>query len=158
VRISFRKISDDRHELAIERDGRSERMACETRSFLRHDLLHYAVEGEGGRSAGFWGLVAGGRTLVEMKDDAAALFADGAGELPWIERVVGALHGVGKGRSPEQLVAGIRSMAGSLGSEPPAWLTVELVERVEERMRQLLGHWRATPYGGCMELAWPLPR
>jgi hypothetical protein len=45
VRIAFRKISDERHALAIVRDdGAREEIECETRSYLRHDFLHYAVE------------------------------------------------------------------------------------------------------------------
>lgn len=30
-----------------------------------------------------------------------------------------------------------------------------LAERIHERVRQLQGHWQATPYGGTMELTWP---
>jgi hypothetical protein len=28
-------------------------------------------------------------------------------------------------------------------------------ERIECRMRRLLGRWKATPYGDSMELSWP---
>ena len=56
MRILLHKISDDRHTLEIVRaDGRRERVDCETRSYLQHDLLHYAVETEASLAAGFWG-------------------------------------------------------------------------------------------------------
>ena len=37
----------------------------------------------------------------------------------------------------------------------PAWLTPAFVERVQARMRGLLGQWKATPYGAEMALPWP---
>lgn len=43
-------------------------VACETRSYLVHDLLHYAVESEAGLSGGFWGNLARGKTLADMND------------------------------------------------------------------------------------------
>ena len=54
MRILFHKLSDDRHRLAIERTpGAREEVECETRSYLVHDLLHYAVESEAGCGATF---------------------------------------------------------------------------------------------------------
>ena len=43
----------------------------------------------------------------------------------------------------------------SLGATMPDWLTEPFVVAVQERMRRLQGHWRATPFGGVMELPWP---
>ncbi len=42
-------------------DGRIE---LDTRSFLHHDLVHLAVEGELGLDGGFWGNVAAGSSLA----------------------------------------------------------------------------------------------
>ena len=54
IRILLRKLSDEQHELAIVRgDGRRESVTCETRSMFLHDLIHYAVEGAVGSTAGF---------------------------------------------------------------------------------------------------------
>lgn len=93
----LRKLDDRRHELAIARDrGGWETVACETRSYLTHDLLHYAVEAE----------------------------------------------------------AGVRQ---SLGIALPSWLDDAFVLAVHERMRHLVGRWKATAYGGAMELTWPDP-
>ena len=58
VRLSFVKMTDERHALEVVRDdGRRERVECETRSYLMHDLLHFAVESEAG---GLWGRLAAG--------------------------------------------------------------------------------------------------
>jgi hypothetical protein len=76
-------------------------------------------------------------------------------EIMVIEQVVGALSGTMKGRTPEQMVTGLQSYAASLGGRIPSWLTTSFVAAVQERMRHLIGHWKATPFGGTMELAWP---
>jgi hypothetical protein len=153
MRVLLHKSSDERHVLEIvPEDGRRERVECETRSYLQHDLLHYAAETEASLGGGFWGSLARGKTLAEMND---RMPIDGTSEMMVIEKVVGALSGVIKGQTPEQLVAGLRSYSESHGETAPPWLTVAFVIAVRERMRQLLGRWKATPFGGTMELAWP---
>jgi hypothetical protein len=155
MRIAFRKVTDERHELSIVRDdGARETVPCETRSYLTHDLLHYAVEREARLEVGFWGTLAAGATLARMNDRTQPAPSASPGELAVIEQVVGALSGTLKGRSPAELVGGLRRFAASVGTTAPAWLTEELVVGVNGRMRGLLGHWRATPRGGEMVLAW----
>jgi hypothetical protein len=157
MRILFHKLTGGRHALEIVRDdGWRERVECETRSYLEHDLLHYAAEAEAALDGGFWGSLAGGKTLAEMNDRAAPGYATAEGVV--IEQVVGVLSGVMKGRAPEQIVAALETYAASLGQETPAWLTVPVVEAVKERMRGLIGRWKATPFGQAMELAWPPAR
>jgi hypothetical protein len=68
----FQKLTDDQHSLQVVRDdGSREEIECETRSFLEHDLLHFAVEREAGLHSGFWGHVARGMTLARMNDRGA---------------------------------------------------------------------------------------
>lgn len=156
IRIAFRRIDDSRHVLEVTRaDGATESVECETRSYLVHDLLHYAVESEAGLSGGFWGSLAAGKTLTQMNDRTGAGMADMPGEMGAIEQIVGALHGVTKGRTAHDVVAGVRRFNESIGVSTPAWLTVGMVEAVQERMRRLQGQWQATPRGGRMELAFP---
>jgi hypothetical protein len=159
VRILLRRVSDDQHELTIDRGDPAAResVVCETRSYLSHDLLHFAVETEAKLSRGLWGNLAAGRTLAELNDRAGGM---GAGtvdpaEMGAIEQVVGPLSGTLKGRSPSDLVEGMNQAAASLGTTMPVWLTVPFVEAVQERMRRLLGRWRATPFGETMALHWP---
>ena len=146
-------------------DGRTESVECESRSYLLHDLLHYAVESEARLSGGFWGHLAAGKTLAQMNDRSArtgtaspplgAVMADIAGEMGAIERIVGALHQTTKGRSAQDIVAAVRRFYESIGEQAPAWLTEALIDAVRERMRRLQGAWRATPRGGRLELSFP---
>jgi hypothetical protein len=154
MRILFHKLRDDRHAMEIVRDdGARERVECETRSYLEHDLLHYAVEAEAHLDDGFWGSLARGTTLAAMNDRTAPGYATAEGMM--IEQVVGVLSGLMKGRTPPELVAGFARYAAALGQTPPPWLTVPFVEAVQARLRRLLGHWRATPFHHTMELCWP---
>jgi hypothetical protein len=121
VRIVLKKISDQRHELAIVRaDGRRESVACETRSLLMHDLIHYAVEAAARIETGFWGRLAQGRTLAEMNDRAGLANPDEATEMATVERFVGALSSAAKGVPAADLVAGIRRYADALDTTTPA--------------------------------------
>jgi hypothetical protein len=152
MRILLRKLSDERHELAVSREPASwEAMECETRSYLTHDLLHYAVEAEAGMESGFWGRLAAGATLVEMNDRTRSM----SPEMAAIEQIVGALTPSVKGRSAADVVAGMNRFASSLGTTMPSWLTESFVLAVQERMRQLFGRWNATPCGSALDLAWP---
>jgi hypothetical protein len=119
-----------------------------------HDLLHYAAEAEAGLENGFWGNLAKGKTLEEMNDRTGKALLAESPDIMVIERVVGVLSGLAKGRAPEELAEGFQSYAASIGSDVPAWLTVPFLSAVAERMRQLVGRWNATPYGETMELTW----
>jgi hypothetical protein len=159
LHIAFRKISDERHVLEIARDDDSrEQVECETRSYLLHDFLHYAVESEAGIDYGFWGNLARGKTLDDMNDRSGAAMIAERAEMGAVEQVVGALHGATKGISAAELVSGMRRFAEALQTTMPDWLTTEFVVAVQERLRRLVGHWKATPYGGRMELAWPVEK
>lgn len=159
LRVLLHKHSNEQHALELVRaDGVRERMECETRSYLQHDFLHYAVEAEAGLEAGFWGNLARGKTLEQMNDRSGRAMAAEIPELMTIERTVGALTRAVKGGSASEIVASVHGYEASLGLEPTPWLSEALVLRVQERMRALLGHWKATPYGGTMALRWPAER
>jgi hypothetical protein len=156
MRIRFHKLTGERHLLEIVRaDGRRDEVACETRSTLVHDLLHYAVEAEAGLAGGFWGNLAAGKTFADMNDRSGKAMAGAAPEMALVEQMVGALSGAAKGRAASEMVAGLARYTASLGTTLPAWLTVDFVIAVQERMRRLIGHWRATGHGAAMELDWP---
>lgn len=156
MRILFHKVSNERHRLEIVRDGGvREAVECETRSYLQHDLLHYAVESEAGLVNGFWGNLHAGKTLAAMNDRTGRSLGAQGPELMQIEQVVGALSSVLKGRAPDELVAGLRDAAAGAGTPFPAWLTTGFVSNVQERMRQLTGRWKSTAFGSVMELPWP---
>jgi hypothetical protein len=156
MRILLTKISDERHALQIVRgDGSREKLEFPTREFLFHDLLHYAVESAIGTQQGFWGALANGKTMAEINDRSGASMKAYAGATAYIEQSVGMLTGFVKNSEPaEQAAAAIRQYHEALGQETPAWFTDELVADVRERMRRLLGRWKATPYRQVMEIEW----
>jgi hypothetical protein len=145
MRIVFTKISDERHAVTITRtDGTTERVEVETRGFLRHDLAHFAIELELPIRKGYWGCVASGASLagegVEGRD--ARLAESLAGPIQTLFRIDAGLDAY------EDLLRGVSPPSGSQ----------DLAARVHERVRQLRGHWKATPYAGRMELVWPEER
>lgn len=142
MRIHLTKLTDERHRLAIVRaDGSAESVELETRSFLLHDLVHYAVEAEAGMRAGFWGLLAAGASLASLAD--RTLADPKNAELARAETLVGPMQSVWNGRLDKA-----RYIESSSVDEA-------FVERVLERLRGLWGHWRATRFRGVMELSWP---
>ncbi len=156
MRIVLRKLTDERHLLEVVRDcGIRESVACESRSFLLHDLLHYATESAAGVANGFWGRLAAGATLSELNDKERQGSLYDQPDMLVVEQVVGAMTGVVRGRSGEEIVAGMRQLGEAQGVAMPAWLTPAFVEQVQARMRALLGRWNATPYGGELTLDWP---
>lgn len=156
MRIRFYKLSGERHRLEVVRGGRSESVECETRSYLTHDLLHYAVESQAELLHGFWGTLARGATLEQLNERSGKGLQGMASELAQIEPIVGALHGSAKGVRAAELVAGVARLLAARGQSLPRWLDERFVAAVQERMRQLRGHWKATPYGGVLELEWSL--
>ena len=147
MRIAFRKINDERHVLTIRRDdGTSESVELETRSFLLHDLVHYAVEAEANIEDGFWGLLARGTTLAELSDRTMAQPLSPG--LMRTESLVGPMQSVYNGR-----LDAARYVENTHGR-----VDGDFVERVRERLRRLTGHWRGTPFRSEMEIEWPPPR
>jgi hypothetical protein len=157
VQIAFYKLSDTRHALEITRAcGACERVECETRSYLLHDLLHYAVESEAGLTRGFWGRLAGGDSLAVMNDrTAGAMPLERSEELLSIERVVGALTSAAKGRPPREVFA-VSACALAPGSRTRRSATAEAAPRSRRSSSvTLVGAWRAARYDGALRLPWP---
>ncbi len=155
MRIRLTKLDDRRHALEIERDDRSrERVELETRSSLHHDLTHFAVEQAAGMQHGFFGSLAAGKTLAELSGSGPAA-PEYTGAMLAIERAVAVLQGMAKSDEPPGVVyERIVALLAAQEASPPAWFTRALVADVHERLRRLLGQWKATPYGKTMELPW----
>ena len=156
MRIRLTKLSDQRHAFEIERDDRRrERVELETRSCLLHDLTHFALEEAAGIDAGFFGSLATGKTLAELSGRGEADAPQYTGLALEVERTVAVLQKITRtGESPAAAHARITAMLALQGESPPEWFTPELVSRIHERMRALVGRWKATPYGSAMELDW----
>lgn len=148
MQIRLTRVSNTTHRFELERaDGSCESAVLDTRSFLVHDLVHYAVEGLLGEREGFWGLLAAGRPLAEVNDRENP---PPEPALMRIEALVGPLQSLCQGRGDRaRLEAHLRDHTPPL---PP-----DFVGAVLDRMRHLRGHWRGTPFGTPMALVWPPP-
>lgn len=148
--VRLTKLSDDRHRFAVfTPDGGARERELETRSLLLHDLAHYALELEAGLSGGFYGGLASGGDLDTSMDSLSA-------EALVIERVVAPLTAAFKERRPpEEFATRLLDYFEQVDQEPPPWLDVDLLERALRRLNSLTGRWKATPFGGTMELAFP---
>ena len=157
LRILLTKISDERHALEVVRAGGDrERVEFVSREFLFHDLLHYAVESELGTQGGFWGALASGRSLSDLNDPTGAAMQGLSGPIAGIEVIVGMMTGAVKSTAPtEEVIASLRGYLEALSEASPVWCTAAFVDGVRERMRQILGRWKAVPYRGTMEIEWP---
>ena len=138
MKITFTRLTDDRHRLTIVRDdGSSEHGELETRSFLLHDLTHYALEAEAKMDRGVWGTRARG-PLPETPTPEIAL----------AERLTAPMQSVWQGRlDPDLYVEQAKGIA--------PFVDADFVARVCERLRKLMGHWKATPFRADMVLDWP---
>lgn len=155
MRIELRKLSDQQHELVLIRaGGRREALTCETRSTLVHDLLHFAVEQEAGLQTGFWGALASGRTLADMNDRTGVALGAAAPEVMAVERIVGPLSAAAKGAAPDALASLLRAYLAETGDAAPDWLTPAFIAAVQERLRHLMGAWRAVAKGEALRLDW----
>jgi hypothetical protein len=168
MRIRLTKISDAEHTLELVRhDGMSDSLTLASRSFLWHDLLHYAVETNAGLYQSFWGQLAGGKTLADLHDAIHDSIHDtmsagagtakvGTSQAAVTEAVVGVLTDVVRQRAtPGAAIAGLARLFEAQKRELPIWFSPEFVARVREHMRKLMGQWRAVPYGGDMQLVFP---
>ena len=152
LRIRLTRLTSTHHRFeAIGADGGVTMRELETRSFLTHDLVHYALESEAGLMNSFYGRLARGA-------EDYALSSPSSGEAMETERVVGPLQtAIQNEVDVEAFVARLIDVQREIGREPPAWLNADLIERAIKRLRGLQGRWRATPFGETMELLFPPP-
>jgi hypothetical protein len=144
--LRWRKLDEHRHAFAVVRDGLPEVEAVlETRSFLVHDFAHFAVEQQAQLVDGFYGALARGLSFAELRDDVA---------LPpeherWhAERLAARFQPVWRAVGTPAFDGLRHAYAAGVGVDEA------FVDGAVERMRQLMGHWRATPFGSVMERRW----
>ena len=151
--LRWTRVSATHHRFEIRCGATISSRELETRSCLWHDLVHFAVETEARLTNSFYGSLLRG---VPYEALTTGPLPD-AGEIAVTERVVGALQGAWKqGLDPERFLAVFGAYQQSLGEVVPAWLTVEVLARVKERLRALEGAWRATRFGDTLELRFEL--
>jgi hypothetical protein len=150
VRVAFVRLSDKVHRFEVTRgDGTREAIELETRSYLVHDWVHYAVEAEVPIEDGFYGLLERGTALATLNDrERLEPLSPG---LAVAEALVGPMQSLVGGRLAPEL------FREQCEQRFPGLCEAGFVERVLERLRRLKGRWAATPFCGRMELEWPAP-
>ncbi len=144
MEIIFTKISDDEHRVNIIRhDHSEEEIILNSRSFLHHDFAHLAIELELPLASAYWGSVAAGATL-----DGKTLTGK---EIIIAESLAGPFQTLIRNND------GIDAYQAILDNIQPSLSSRELAESIHERVRQLLGKWRATAYGKTMCIEWTEP-
>ena len=103
----------------MRKDNSEDQAICVTRSFLKHDLTHFAVESEANLKSGFWGLISAGKSLADLNDRTGQSLAGEVPQLMVIEGVVGALHNIDQTK-PVKLYEGLVAQGDGLGWEIPA--------------------------------------
>lgn len=139
--VRLTRLNQTHHRFEVVRaDGSRDVRDLETRSTLTHDLVHLALESEGGLAQGFFGALKRG---ASYETEAAAE----------VESVVGPLQSALKGEfDPAAFIDRFRAARESIGARMPDWLNADLIARATQRFRRLQGQWRATPFGQTMEL------
>lgn len=146
LHISFQSLTPRTHALEVARDdGSTESAELETRSLLLHDFVHLAVEQEARLRHGFWGLVADGASLADLRlDDTAHR------DLITAETLVGPMQAVWHQRYNAE------DYVNRLGTPHP-FVGEPFVQRVLARIRALDGQWRSTPFGHAMQVVYRSP-
>lgn len=154
MRIRLTKISNERHRLEIVRaDGSRDQVELVTRESFFHDLLHYSVESTLPTDRGFWGTLAGGKSFADVNDRSGESTKENAEMLYKVEGIVGVMTTVVP-LPVEQALSKLRWFSETQSQEIPDWCNEHFVGTVCERMRQLIGEWKATAFGETMEIAW----
>jgi len=158
MQIRFQKLTNDRHRLTIIRiDGTSESADLETKSLLKHDFIHLALETEAQLKKSFWGLVASGKSFLELSENMKEKTTRPASdeEVACTEMLVGALTGAEKQSiDSATFVKNFSTWCKEVAMTCPTWLTAECIDRTRERLRHIQGKWNATPFGEVMEILW----
>ena len=153
--VTLTAISPSTHRVAFLRaDGPCDQAVLDTRSFLVHDLLHFAIESEAGFSRAFYGRFAGGACYRALAVMTAADFSPAADNEAWLaQMLVGPLTPIARGQPlPPGFVASLSEMMAAHGVTRPAWLDDDFLTRALGRFRRLSGHWKAAPFGQPMRL------
>jgi len=154
MRILLTKISDNRHALeVVRRDGSRDSVELVTREALMHDFLHYAFESLLPTQGGFWGVLASGKSFADLNDRSGESVRDHAETLAATEGAVGMLTGL-ISLSEDEAFARLCWVHECQQRTPPPWATKAFLSKLLERMRQLQGQWKATPFRESMEILW----
>ena len=150
--VRFRKRTPDRHVFEIVRDdGSVSAIELDTRTFLRHDLMHYVLERRAGLASSLYGTLGSGAEPAKLRMQPGAVSAPD--ELHATEILVGMLQGaVAKDADAAAFVPLAREYLELQGRPMPAFLTPDFVRGVLADYRRLYAQWQSLRVGGVLEL------
>jgi hypothetical protein len=136
------------------------RRDLETRSCLRHDLVHWAVEKRAGLTGSFYGMLARGDDPDAYRNAmAGGAPARGSVELLVTEMLVGMLQGaIADGAEPAAFVDQASEVLTMHGLAVPGFLTPGFAQDVIAHYRRLFAQWESLRLGGVLELQWAIAR
>jgi hypothetical protein len=154
--IRFTKSKDGKEPvLSCIRDDGSVTWQKSSEFFVRHDLIHYAVETILEYRQAFLGLVAGGKSLDDFgtRNGVKDTYTD---EERWAELIVSALQIPSVAAAPGLTEAEvIESVANACreNQKPLPEITAVQITAIRERIRELHSQWSHLPQGESMELS-----
>jgi hypothetical protein len=159
MQVIFTKTNHVSHTLTLIRDDGSREVASglETRSYLRHDLMHYVVEKEAGLAGSFYGAIEKGKGFDETRPgeriDAMNREMAIVGEGGLTEMVVATLQGAHREDfDAGAIMSGLPEYLKVQGFDMPPYLTRSFIEKVAKEFRFLLRRYESMPTGQAMAL------
>lgn len=158
LRLSLTRNSPTHHKLQFVRpDGTGETLELETKTFLFHDLLHFAIETEAKLQNSFYGMLARGELYATLKKENDPMNTPQTGEIGVTERIVGGLTGyLKKGPDDDEFMDMMENLCNATGEHVPEYFTKQFLKQIKERMRKLQGEWSSTKFGEIMELTFQI--
>jgi hypothetical protein len=153
--IRFAKGAKDRSPtLTCIRDDGSCTWQKSSHYFVRHDLIHYAVESVLGYRNAFWGLVAQGKDLDDFgtRNGVKDVYTPEEG---WAETIVGLLQWPSVSGGPDltstELIAMLSQSCADQGTAIPP-LSEQQIAQIREQYRALHRRWDQLPDGEILEV------
>lgn len=129
-------------------------MELETKSFLKHDLVHLAFEETAGLQNSFWGKLAKKEDPNTTNAMGREKFAPNT-EIEFTEVITGPLMGLTQ--HPEALETTLKLLHETFEAydvKTPHYLTKELLEAFLQRHKELTGQWNSLSFGETLNITW----
>jgi hypothetical protein len=156
MKVRLHKISPTRHVFEAQLpDGTCSRNELDSRSFLRHDLMHWCVEHRANVHDALYGAIERSEPLPQLATATEPMQGDG-GSFPVVEALVGMMQGAAaRPVDPAVFAPFACDYLRTQGLEPPAYLDAAFVTAVLADWHRLYGQWQSLRIGGVLELVPP---
>jgi type III secretion system FlhB-like substrate exporter len=156
MEVIFEKTSHERNGVRCVRDDGTDTYApsLESKSYLRHDLMHYCVEKHAKLAHSFYGMVASGKDFLQLREMEEVT---GEGEAQMTERIVAMLQSSHHEEAfhADQTFARIVDSFALQDSVPPQYFTESFVSSAVSEFRFLLKRWNGLQTGESLTLEFP---